>query len=306
MQAYFFGDSRRRLLACFHAAEGAWPSKLMPAVLLCGPQGQEGVRAHRMMRVLAERLSRAGCDVLRFDPYGTGDSAGEEQDLDLRGWQRDVASAADELQRRSAAALEQLVRTQRIQMVQPSHPSHCLRPSRRPQVWLGFRVGASVACMAAAGAAGDRPSALVLVEPVMDGARYLDELALATVQSLEASCSIQKPAWRATLQQTPEVWHREALGFQMSSALHAQLRGLAAQNICVPADVHLCAVVPQADAAQQVRAWPWLWVHTAAEVHVQPYDFNWTAEEALNSELVPSALLELLVGVCKEQACELT
>ena len=272
----------------------------MPAVLLCGPQGQEGVRAHRMIRVLAERLSRAGCDVLRFEPYGTGDSAGDEQDLDLQGWQRDVACAALELRRRSAAALEPLVQTQRFQSVQPAHPSE------RHQVWLGFRVGASVACMAADGAARDRPAALLLVEPVIDGVSYLNELALATVQSLEASSSIKNPAWRATLEQTPEVWQREALGFQMSAALHAQLRGLAAQDICIPADVHLCTVVPQADAAQQVRAWPWLRGHAAAEVHAQPYEFNWTSEEALNSELVPSGLLQLLVGKCKEQAIELT
>ena len=309
MQAYFFGDHRRRLFACFHAAEGAWPAKLMPAVLLCGPQGQEGVRAHRMMRVLAERLSRVGCDVLRFDPYGTGDSAGDEQDLDLLGWQHDVSGAARELQRRSAAAVEQLVQSQRFQAAQQAVPTPPVHPSQRPQVWLGFRMSASVACMTAAGEADHRPQALVLVEPVMDGAAYLRELGLATVQSLEASCSIKDPAWRVSLQQTPEVWEREALGFEMSAALHAQLRGLAAETVRVPSDVHMSAVVSRVDAARLVRTWSWLQKpqgEPAAEVQVQPYDFNWTAEEALNSELVPHALLQSLLALCTARALETT
>ena len=45
------------------------------------------VRAHRLLRVLAERLARNGIAVMRFGPYGAGDSLGNDEQLDLAGWQ---------------------------------------------------------------------------------------------------------------------------------------------------------------------------------------------------------------------------
>ena len=50
------------------------------AVLICAPFGQEVVRSHRLFRVLSDRLARTGIAVLRFVPYGTGDSPGEDID----------------------------------------------------------------------------------------------------------------------------------------------------------------------------------------------------------------------------------
>ncbi len=70
--AIHFGTSGRELFGIYHAAEVVSPSR--PAVLLCNPFGQEAVRAHRIYRILAERLARAGHNVMRFDYYATGDS----------------------------------------------------------------------------------------------------------------------------------------------------------------------------------------------------------------------------------------
>jgi pimeloyl-ACP methyl ester carboxylesterase len=272
MQAYFFGEAERHLLACFHPASHESTARRLPAVLVCGPHGQEAVRAHRMLRVLAERLSRLGFDVLRFDPYGTGDSAGDDEELELLGWQRDLVQASQELSRRSAG---------------------------RSQIWLGFRLGATVACRAAVAATSGRPASLLLVEPVFEGQAYLDGLAFATVQLLEASMSIKNPAWRLGLRQAPQLWQQEAVGFGLGPELHAQLRTMKRSDWVLPSGVRLDMVVPTQEARNQILAWLESQRHPGLAVIAQPYDFDWTAEDALNSALVPHGLLAQLLSLCQ-------
>jgi len=65
MTPFHFGDSSRKLFGVYHRAGTA--SAQAPAVLLCNPFGEEAIRAHRIYRILAERLARHGAHVLRFD-----------------------------------------------------------------------------------------------------------------------------------------------------------------------------------------------------------------------------------------------
>src|SRR5207249_11329319 len=51
----------------------------------------------RGCRQLAARLARLGLDVLRFDYYGTGDSAGQGEDATLHTCIEDVVRATEEL-----------------------------------------------------------------------------------------------------------------------------------------------------------------------------------------------------------------
>ena len=46
---------------------------------------------------LLEQLAAQGWHVLRFDYFGTGDSAGEFDEADLTGWEADIEQALDEL-----------------------------------------------------------------------------------------------------------------------------------------------------------------------------------------------------------------
>lgn len=64
--------------------------------MICPPFVGEYLRSHRALRVLGDRLSEAGLDVLRFDWYGTGDSGGEHRDLTLEGAVADVRTAVEE------------------------------------------------------------------------------------------------------------------------------------------------------------------------------------------------------------------
>jgi pimeloyl-ACP methyl ester carboxylesterase len=86
--------------AFFHPASGtSWRDT---AVVLCNPIGWEAVAAHRTYRHLAERLSKRGFPVLRFDYPGTGDSSDDDSDPDRVGsWRAGVRAAVRTLGRLS-------------------------------------------------------------------------------------------------------------------------------------------------------------------------------------------------------------
>lgn len=263
MQAFHFGVPGRRLFGCFHAA--ATPHAT-GAVLICAPYGQEYVRSHRMFRVLAERLSRSGCDVLRFDPFGSGDAEGDDEALDLSGWVADIHTASAELRSRSQA----------------------LR-----QVWVGARLGGTAACAAAM---SRQPvlAGLVLCEPVLDGAAYLRSVALATVEALEASCSIKDPEWRRSLVSDPQRWEREGVGFAMGPTLRRQLRELVPTAVQVPRGVTVALLSSGTLPALEAQAHAWRAAGIRAQHEALPFVFDWTAEEALNTALVPHEMLQRL------------
>jgi uncharacterized protein len=266
MTPFLFGAPERRLFGLHHASEA--PGSGDSAVLLCNPFGQEAIRTHRLLRVLAERLSKSGADVLRFDLYGSGDSAGDDEDGDLQGWCEDVLAAHDELRRRSQAA--------RI-------------------TWLGVRLGATLALQAAR----DMPSELahlVLWDPVVDGAAYLQHLRERHVDALEASYSLPDPAWRRHLIDAPDAYADEAIGFGLSQRLRDQLAGVTAASLHLPAGLHVQVIADPADTPAQ--RWLARQTEQGARLTWVPlaHGFDWTVEEAQNTALVPASVLTALMN----------
>lgn len=130
------GNADRPLHAVFTAASG---KRRRRAVVFCPAFGAEFTRTHRASRLLAQRLAANGFDTLRFDYYGTGDSAGEDHEFTADGAVDDALAAIAEAQDLSGA--------RRVMLV-------------------GMRDGAAIALRAAAHARGvDR---LVLWDPVID------------------------------------------------------------------------------------------------------------------------------------------
>jgi pimeloyl-ACP methyl ester carboxylesterase len=152
MNPFFFGTRERRLFGIYTPGHASGAAR---AVVLCNPWGQEYLRAHRSMRHLANLLTRAGVHVLRFDYFGTGDSAGDGVEADLAGWEGDVETAIDEL--KDTAGVE------RVGLV-------------------GLRVGATLAASVAA-RQGEGVDALVLWDPVVNGGEYLREIERMTPQA---------------------------------------------------------------------------------------------------------------------------
>jgi pimeloyl-ACP methyl ester carboxylesterase len=145
MTPFFFGNSHRQLFGAYDAP----PAGGRLGAVLCYPFAREYLLAHGTCRYLARVLSGAGYHVLRFDYFGTGDSAGEPEAADAAQWLGDIDAAIDEL--RDMAGVE------RIALV-------------------GLRYGAVLAAKAARMRCDvDR---LVLWEPLTDGAGYLAGLGL--------------------------------------------------------------------------------------------------------------------------------
>lgn len=139
---FFFGPSQRSLFGMLHAVDGARGN----ALLLCPPLLQDGIRSQRALWSLAQAQAAAGATVLRFDWYGSGDSAGDSRELSWAGLQDDLGAAV--------SALREL--------------SGHVRPRQ-----LALR-SAALPVLARA-ASGNEPVDLVLWDPHLSGSAIVDD-----------------------------------------------------------------------------------------------------------------------------------
>lgn len=267
--AFRFGVAGRQLFGLYQPASAGVDRR--HAVLLCPPFGQEAIRAQRMFRVLAERLSRDGFHVMRFDYLGTGDADGDDDVCSLDDWTRDVQQAAAELTRRSGAA-------------------RCS--------WLGLRLGASLAALASAQAISP-PDKLILWDPVLEGAPYLAELAQAHHAELKF---LHDTAWPAP-KHAADTPLKEALGFPISEALRSQLLALSPSDL---ARLHACAVVAviSGTASPSLQTLARELVAKSVPYTSKPVGESivWASGDAMNTALVPMEALKAMLDALKDDA----
>jgi len=272
MTPMLFGPPERQLMGLFHPAEHKEGQPRL-AVLLCPPLGQEQIRTQRLFRVLADRLTRSGIDAFRFDYYGTGDSGGDEEEGEFEGWQRDIAAAHAQLQQLCGGT----VRT----------------------VWLGARLGASLAALAAH-AAPHGPARMVLWDPVVNGAAYLDELRAAHVDAIEQSYCIPERDLRRRLAQDPDAFTDDLIGFAASPLLRHQLRALSAQRLPL-APLDDTTVLADPGDGPVVH---WVDGQRSRELPVQLSPFQhpliWTSDPHPNNAMVPAEVLQRLQAELRE------
>lgn len=193
MELPFYFGADRELFGLFHAT--AAPAD--KAVLLCPPLGQDQIRCHRLYRQLAHALVAEGIAVLRFDYYGTGDSAGDSVEVD---WERCIADtivAVGELRVRSGAS----------------------------QVTaFGARLGGSIALAAARTGC---LSGLMVWDPVLDGSAYV-----ARLDDMQRAIAVDTQRFNRPrlTSEVAEQW----LGFPVSDRLRRQLVGLRLEPASVP------------------------------------------------------------------------
>jgi pimeloyl-ACP methyl ester carboxylesterase len=145
MNPFFFGSSKSPLYGVYHPPRTQ--ESVTRAVLLCYPMGAEYMRAHRAFRQLTTLLVKGGAHVLRFDYFGSGDSAGDGRDATVSRWREDIDTAIEEL----------------------------TETAQQPRVTLvGLRFGATLAALASTDR-GDVEQ-LVLWDPIVDGMQYVQEL----------------------------------------------------------------------------------------------------------------------------------
>lgn len=258
-----FGAPERRMIGLYHSpliTSGA----ARPAVLLCNAFGQEAIRAHRFNRTLAERLAKAGHPVLRFDYFGTGDSMGDDLDFSLTGCCRDLLTAHDELRRRATA--------NRV-------------------VWVGMRLGGTIALQAAHSAPNEL-SELIVWDPILDGAAYLDYLRARHLDSLENEYSLPLKPNPRELARDPDYLREEAIGFAVSPDFRRELMALRVETYVWPKHpVQIKVLTDPATAEGQCLAR--LLTRPAAQVQtfVVQHGTDWTSDTASNTALVPTAAL---------------
>jgi uncharacterized protein len=259
-----FGQDGSQLFGIHH------PPRAVPArdlaVVLCGANADEQINARRAFRVLADRLARDGFHVLRFDYFGTGDSAGSGDDVTLERWRADVNAALDSLRVRS-----RLLRT----------------------ALIGLRVGAALA--AAVAAERHDVEALVLWEPVVRGADYLTEIRARHrdwLQRLDALC----PGLR------DRVTNHEVLGHPLPPALARGLNTLDLRALERTPAPRIMLLHEQPSTGGECGELERRWRDDGAQVDARELDAGrvWACESAVQQALVPARLLEQIADWMSE------
>lgn len=234
-------------------------------MLLCNPFGEEAARAHRIYRVLATQLERAGYAALRFDYSGTGDSLGHSEDASVAQWLADIGTAAAWLLQASGATRVVLV---------------------------GLRLGGSLALLAAERGTL-RPRHVVLWDPVVDGRAYLHELVTAHHAYMRAELG---DAWRPTEVTRADGTPIASLGTPISPALAAEL-GAIALAAAPPAERMTVITTRMSPELAALRD---RWTPPATKWLEMKETAAWNSDAALNAMTVPMEIIQAIVARIEE------
>ena len=141
---FFFHSGAHALFGLLHEPPSG---RTGDTFVFCHPFGEEKLWSHRVYVSFARALADAGHAVLRFDYMGNGDSEGLFSASTLTTAQADVTAAIEQARQATGA--------ERVHL-------------------LGLRLGATIASLVA-----ERSSVvdrLILWSPIVDGARYMQEL----------------------------------------------------------------------------------------------------------------------------------
>jgi len=186
MTPYFFGKTQQQLFGALHHAQSS-KSEAHRTVVICPPIGQEYVRSHWCLRLLARQLSRKGINVLRPDYRGIGDSAGtNEETTSIKQWHQDVHSAIE---------------------------FACEQTDSQNVMLIGLRYGGAIASSVAA--ESSKVNSLILWEPVIDAVQYL--------QSQRAMHKQMIDLWVCKLKTANDSAREEILGSVYSRQLLDEL-----------------------------------------------------------------------------------
>lgn len=259
MEVFHFGDGQQPLFGIYHPAERERRPTM--GAVLCNPFGEEAIRAHRMFRVLANKLAREGVHVLRFDYFGTGDSSGASDEGTPGQWAKDVRTAHDELVRRSGAA---------------------------DIVWAGLRYGANLALQAST-----RPvklMRLVLCDPLATGRAYLEEL----FESHASYMKLELEHWRARTGPGPE-----AMGWAITDDIRKAMESCDLSQPRFTSARQVIAILSSPDPTLEGIACR-LAEGQTTDVRVVESTSPWNSDDALNATLVPAEIVGAMVQAVVE------
>jgi uncharacterized protein len=189
MEAYYFGD-KEEIFGIYH--EPYFEKDKQIGVVICNPLGQEYIRSHKAIRILAQGLSDSGYHVLRFDYIGTGDSYKYDDDISLKNLLSNVELAITEL--KDSCGIDKIV-------------------------VVGLRFGAALATIISQYTLIER---IVLWNPVYNGENYLKEISVSYNNWLLGAFAKSK--------KTPGVSF-ESHGFAINEKLYSDIKSYKVENI---------------------------------------------------------------------------
>jgi pimeloyl-ACP methyl ester carboxylesterase len=192
LEPVYFGRGGAPLFGCFHPAHA--PVRDGAALVICQPFGQEYIRCHRLLRVLAASLARSGLPVLRFDYHGCGDSHGDSEDATLERCVEGVGEAVRFVRGRARALSIDL---------------------------LGLRLGAAIALRFAAEHRG-QIGRVALWDPIVRGEDFLASMREQTARFAKWMKGVFGRAARPGEADGP----RDFIGFRFSEQLISELVAL--------------------------------------------------------------------------------
>ena len=268
-EPFFLESAPGRRFCLFHPPLGVCRG----AVLYVHPFAEEMNRSRRMAALQARALAACGYGVLQLDLYGCGDSSGDFGDARWTIWKSDLAAGAAWLQRRLA----------------------------RPLTLWGLRLGALLALDYAREAPAP-PHALILWQPVLNGASYLTQFLRLRVAGamLDEGAQTSTSTLRQALQDGTTL---EIAGYDLHPALAAALDRLSPAEAMVPAcPVHwfeACSTSGQELPAARARVGA-AWRASGVDLHLHALACPsfWITPEITESE----AWLQATVAVLQENA----
>lgn len=184
----FFPNGDYRLFGMLHRPEQEPPKR---AFVFCHPFAEEKLWTHRVYVSFARELASRGYAVLRFDHYGHGDSEGHFHEATISHYRSDIHAAITYL------------KTQNPDLVSIG--------------LLGHRFGATLASEVTD--SRDDIRQLVLWDPVMDGASYMQEVLrinLTTQMAVYGEVSVNRDA---LVEQMKAGKYVNVDGYQMAYAM---------------------------------------------------------------------------------------
>ncbi len=261
MNLLYFGSASRQLFGAYHSPPASVTG--LGAALLCPPFGQEYLVSHRIFRRLAVRLSESGYHVLRFDYFGTGDSAGGREEGDLDSWQEDAAVALEELRDMSGFGT---VAT------------------------FGIRLGAAIAWRLATSCSDVHST--VLWDPVVNGADYIRELRAAQAETDRWSLTrLSRPSADAPVQ--------DLLGFPLTAAMRASIAAVTPDMFTQPTKAHVKLFYSDTRPGQERLHDALHAAGTPFHAEIIPGQTPWREDEAIGAGGLPVRVLERMVEILR-------
>ncbi len=222
LEHFFFGP-QNSLSGVWHAPH----AQIERVWVFCAPFGEEDKSARRTLNEGARWLAARGEAVLIFNARGAGDSGGDFAGQTLDNWRDDLCSALAEAKKRAPEAKLGL---------------------------LGVRLGASLAAQVADAAVGN----LILLEPILSGRRYWNEMAMR--QKLRAKMT-QKESGNSNdapqvLAAATDVFDLD--GWPIGAAMQADLQALELANVrewTAQTRVQVFQIGSKSEVAANLKSW---------------------------------------------------